>query len=505
MRKRFGFAPDSHANDRVTNTRKRFGFAPDRHANDRVTNMRKRFGFAPDRHANDRVTNMRNRFGFAPDRHANDRVTNMHKRFAHIAVLFVCIWTASVSSAPSEFESASSVAETRHQLSVLKKDDIWWVVNGSDMAWNFKNLHRMYATVNVYREGPVRELTYSLMPEISAFRVDTPNGPMGYLDFLDSEFSTTMGMVILHKGKIVFEHYPRMQSYEKPIYWSVTKVFVSALVAILEDDDLIDVSAPIDRYIPELKDSDFSGIRIRNILDMATGIDCPEEYEDKNSCYYRYSVTVGDGYWDEKSPDNPYTMIAKLKVGHHAPQGTSFSYSGVNTFVLAWLVEKVAGMPFQDALSRYIWSRMGAESDAAFLAPRFGVPITHGGLLARLRDVARFGLLYTPSYKVVSDDKIISNRHVELISNGGNPDLLANARYRSLASDRVKHNVYQWDRVFTNNDFFKGGWAGQGLLVNPDRDLVAVYTGYFKDDAHSETPPLSMLRKVLEGVFAKNL
>jgi len=51
-----------------------------------------------------------------------------------------------------------------------------------------------------------------------------------------------------------------------------------------------------------LKQSDFKGILIKNILDMATGINCSEEYVDKNSCYYKYSQTVGDGYWDETSP-----------------------------------------------------------------------------------------------------------------------------------------------------------------------------------------------------------
>jgi hypothetical protein len=52
------------------------------------------------------------------------------------------------------------------------------------------------------------------MTEISGFEVETPKGPMRYLDFLDSDQSTTMGMVILHKGNIVFEHYPRQQAYE---------------------------------------------------------------------------------------------------------------------------------------------------------------------------------------------------------------------------------------------------------------------------------------------------
>ena len=62
-----------------------------------------------------------------------------------------------------------------------------------------------------------------------------------------------------------------------------------------------------------LNDSDYSGITIRNLLDMATGINCPEEYFDKKSCYYQYSITVGDGYWDDSSPNSPYEMLASLK------------------------------------------------------------------------------------------------------------------------------------------------------------------------------------------------
>jgi len=42
--------------------------------------------------------------------------------------------------------------------------------------------------------------------------------------------------------------------------------------------------------------------------------------------------------------------------------------------------------------------------------------------------------------------------------------------------------------------------AGQELLVNPDRDLVAVYTGYFNED-QSELSALPRLRQVLNGVF----
>jgi CubicO group peptidase (beta-lactamase class C family) len=428
-------------------------------------------------------------------------MTNRRTRKFFVTFLILVVFLPFLSlPADSDFVSSSSVDEVRRQIEKLPKDKIWWTVNGKDMAWNNKNLQRIFPTVAIYRDGPVRELSYRLMPEIPAFPVDTPKGKMPFIEFLQGEQSTTMGIVLVHKGRIVFEQYPRQQPYEKPIYWSVTKAFVSTVVAILEDRGLIDVSKPIDFYLPELSASSFAGITVRNILDMAPGVDCPEEYEDYDSCYYQYSMAVGDGFWTEESPDNPYHFIANLDVGQFAEQGTSYSYSGVNTFILGWLVEKITGMPFQDVLSKEIWSRMGAESDAAILAPRFGVPNTHGGLMARVRDVARFGLLFTPSYTVVSEEKIISDRYIDLILNGGNPELLKNARFGAPEDPTIKHNVYQWDLVWNNNDFLKGGWAGQGLLINPDRDLVAVWTGYYREDG-SETELLPILRKVLEGVF----
>jgi len=402
------------------------------------------------------------------------------------------------------FQSASTVDEVRQRIEGLPKNETWWTVNGQAMAWNNKNLNRIFPTVNVYRAGPVRELESRPMPEIADFEVDTPKGPVRFIDFLNSEESTCMGLVILHKGKIVFEDYPRMEPYERPIYWSVTKVLVSAVISILEDRGQVEIDKSIETYVPELAGSSYEGISVRSLLDMATGVDCPEEYYDKSSCFYGLMQTTGEAHWDEAAADNPYEYIASVKVGRYAEQGTSFEYGSINTYILGWLVEKLTGMPFQDAFSREIWTQIGTESDAAFLAPRYGVPLFAGGFLGRIRDLARFGLLFTPSYAVVSDRKIISDEHIEMLENGGNPELLANGRWGPLdeaSAAVVKHNVYQWDLVFTNNDLFKGGWAGQGLLVNPDRDLVAVYAGYFNDD-QSELDVLPRLRQALNGVFA---
>ena len=90
--------------------------------------------------------------------------------------------------------------------------------------------------------------------------------------------------------------------------------------------------------------------------------------------------------------------------------------------------------------------------------------------------------------------------YIELLWSGGRPELLTNAGAPSVAVSGVKHNVYQWDAIYDNGDFYKGGWAGQGFIVNPQRDLVAVFVSYKKID-ESEIRIARALRTVLDSVF----
>ena len=411
--------------------------------------------------------------------------------FSVLSTIFMLPYPGFAAGHGAEFESASSPEETQLRQRLLPEDDIWWTVTGEQMAWMHKNVHQLFPTVNVHRAGPVSELEVDQSPEITDFEISTPTGLMAFSDFLESEHSTTMGMVILHQGKIVYEHYPRMQHYEKPIYWSVTKVMPATLIRIYEEQGQIDVEKAIQFYLPEVANSDIADISVRNILDMTTGLDCQDEYDDRQSCYYQYSMAIGDGYREDNAADNPYDFLKTLRVSRHAGAGEQFSYSGMNTFVLAWLVEKITGEPFQDAFTREIWQHIGAEADASFLAYRYGIPLTHGGFLSNMRDLARFGLLFTPSESVVSSKEIISDNHINFLLNSANPNLIR---------DNGSHNIYQWDYIDNEGFMFKGGWGGQGLIVNPKLDLVAVYTSYFKED-YSQKNLRPVVFDVLRGVY----
>ena len=412
------------------------------------------------------------------------------------------------------FRPAISLAESLRHHRTRIRDDMWWTVTGGEMAWTHKNAQQLFPTVNVYRNGPVRGLPSEPLGAIAEHPVTTPSGAMPFDEFLASPHSTAMAVVMLHEGRIVFERYPHMRFYEKPVYWSVAKVMPATLIGILEDRGEIDVSLPVEVYLPELAASDFAGISVRDILDMASGLDCEDDYDDRQSCYYRYSMAIGDGFRDANAPDNPYDFLADLKVSRHANPGEQFSYSGVNTFIAGWLVEKLTGYPFQDVFTREIWWDLGAEADASFIAYRYGIPLTHGGFMARPRDLARFGLLFTSSYQVVGSRKVITDRHIEKLRFGSNPALRVYAdgsvegdaaASRPSAELPFTHSIYQWDYVHPDGTLYKGGWGGQGLIVNPARDVVVVFASYFKDDDYSEVDLGEAIFELLNGVYGMAL
>jgi CubicO group peptidase (beta-lactamase class C family) len=402
-------------------------------------------------------------------------------------------------------ESQTSVMEHHRRIPA---DDHWWDVRGEQMGWMHRHVDQMFPSTTVYRNGPVSELDYDLMGEIGNVQIETPDGPMPFRRFIHSDHSTAMGVVILHKGKIAFESYPRMQEYEKPTYWSTTKVLAGAVISVLEERGLIDVSKPIDFYVPALANSVHAGTTVRNVLDMATGVDCTENYVDVDSCYYEYSMAIGDNVRTADAADNPYYYMATVEIERTRPQGEKFVYSGGTNFLLMWLVEDVTGYPYQDAITKEFWYNIGAENDAGFIAYRYGISMSHGGFFSKMRDLARFGLLYTPSYSVVSDKKIISDEHLNVLFNDGNPKLLRNypdpKQPSNIGKPEDRHvniNTYTWGVGVDSGYLSHGGWGGQGLIIHPEKDLVAVFTSYAKQD-YSEVSLQGAVFRVLDETFA---
>ncbi|MFK8050838.1 MAG: serine hydrolase domain-containing protein [Halioglobus sp.] len=359
-----------------------------------------------------------------------------------------------------------------------------WDSGGPLSRYIFLNMPEFWNHSIISRSGPMNELSSNLRVDVTEFITTTDAGNIPLGDYVAS--STVNGAIVLHHGKIVFEAYPQMRSEDSHVYMSVSKVFASTLIAILEDRGLIDVSKGVGNYLPSLKGTAWSSVAIRDVLDMASGINCLEQtdgaYSNPEHCFYQHDAAMGFREVTGKMIDNPFEHIATLRS--HRPAGEAFEYTSVNTFLLGWLAETISGRPYADLISTEIWKIIGAESDGIIAAPRKGVPIASAGISSTLRDMARFGLLFTPSGRK-SSKPLISDAYLAKIQQGGRPEIfnvVGVTSKRLVDGEMPRHNSYQWDFVMNDGDFFKGGFAGQGLYISPSRDLVIAFFGMFDED-----------------------
>ncbi len=282
------------------------------------------------------------------------------------------------------------------------------------------------------------------------------------------------GLIIIHKGKIVFEGYPRMFPTDLHVNMVMTQVFVSTSVAILEDRGLIDTSKPIDYYFEDLKSSGWEGVPIRDILDMSSGIE--------RVLLENYEVSF-----------DPIEDLATAKSAK--PSGTEHQWSNADAMLLTLLVEKISGLTFNVFVEREIWDKIGAEYSALIGSNVNGTIISYAdGMSTTLRDLAKFGYAFTPSGR--KNASIISDAHLSKIRDV-NPNLKTMSRH--LAEEI--HSSYQWSAVFEDGDFYKGAHGGQGLYVSPSKDLVIAYFGTANVDRERNQLNVISRELVKSGLF----
>jgi CubicO group peptidase (beta-lactamase class C family) len=238
--------------------------------------------------------------------------------------------------------------------------------------WAFSHIRELVPTANVWRgEGPVAQLPRAER-DLDKIAVTTMDGKQ--ITFGDMPALTYAdGLLVLHKGKIVYEKYfGAGDAYRPHIAFSVTKSFVGTLAATLAAQGKLDPEARVVKYVPELKDSAYGDSTVRQVMDMTIGVKYSENYTDPNAEVFDYARAGGmvpqpPGY---TGPKTFFEFLVTLqKEGEH---DTAFAYKTSNAEVLAWIVKRASGQSMADLLSQQIWQKLGAENDAYFTVDSIG-------------------------------------------------------------------------------------------------------------------------------------
>src|SRR5579864_6379097 len=197
-------------------------------------------------------------------------------------------------SAQRPSQSASAVDHDRVLRAQVNMKN--WDEGGELTHWVFLHTSEVFPAAVVRRAGAVRDLALRLRPEIGDFVVDQNQGRSVTLrDFI--QLGDVDGFIVLHKGVVVYEAYPRMQRTDRHLSFSVTKAFVGTVLGMLEDDKRVDLDQPIEQYLPEFAGTAWAGTHVRDIADMASGMegveDSPDAYTDPRQKQFQLEAALG--------------------------------------------------------------------------------------------------------------------------------------------------------------------------------------------------------------------
>jgi CubicO group peptidase (beta-lactamase class C family) len=335
--------------------------------------------------------------------------------------------------------------------------------------WAFRHVREIVPSAAIPRGGRRLQLGRAIEP-IERLGFDAPDGRATSIAELIAD-TCTDGLVVLRRGRIVFEAYEAGHDSHVPhIIFSVSKSLTALVAGILAERGVLDVDAPVTDYIPEAANSAYGDCTVRHVLDMTVSIVFEENYLDATGAFARYRESTG---WNPVSdPANPRDLrsfLLTLERGEH-PHGERVHYVSPNTDLLGWILERASGVRFAELMSDLLWQPMGAERDAYVTVDRLGAPRTAGGICTSLRDLARVGEVMR-CRGVANGRQVVPGWWIDDILNNGDPQawaksdinaLLPNGRYRSL-----------W--YLTGNArgaFFAFGIHGQWIYVDPPSGVV---------------------------------
>ena len=251
---------------------------------------------------------------------------------------------------------------------------------------------------------------------------------------------------------------------------SISKTVSSVIlgIAVTRGDFKASLDTPILKYFETAKvknvDDRKRRITLRHVLTMTTGLDWNEEvaYDDpKNDS----SLMEAADDWVQYVIDRPMAQ----------EPGRVFNYSSGVSELLAYIFQRETGQDIEKYGEKYLFHPLGM--DHYWKRTPLGLVDTEGGLYLRGSDLAKIGHLYLHD-GVWDGEQIVSKDWVK----------------QSLtpftdAEEGFKYGFKWWlfPQAEPQHFVWMGlGFGGQRLMVFPEKDLIAVFTGW---TILADTPP----------------
>lgn len=353
----------------------------------------------------------------------------------------------------------------------LAGDFLLWSPNIQSEA--FLNWDRIWATRAIRKGTPIPFSQGDPMP--GDFTFESRGRTWNVDELMETEFLS--GLLVVKNGQVRHERYARGLTQDR--CWqssSMVKSLASILIgAAIHDGCISSVDELIVERIPELEGTAYQDVRIRDLLNMASGIDWVENTDD-------LQTDVAEHYIKQIAARRPGYVLDYLRTRERInPVGTQFYYNTGDTLLLSYVLSRATGMTVSDYCSERFWKPMGCESDGYFiLESDNGHEVVGSCCGATLRDYARWGALMLADGVAANGTRIVPKGWVQESTTPTAPNFAFDmAGGRGVAgedsSDFVGYGYLWW--ILNGGDYMALGSYGQWIYVNPSHDTVTVLLG----------------------------
>ena len=294
---------------------------------------------------------------------------------------------------------------------------------------------------------------------LDSLRFTTQDQILSFRDYIDLNCLT--GLCILKDGVQIYEEYFHGNTSNTPwCAFSVTKSFTSILIGAAIQDGLIKSEDDlVSDYLPQLKDGAYSGVTLKHILRMSSGVSWDETYGDPHS-ERRQMLEV-------QHLQKPGAILAFLnKLSRATDPGDQWKYNTGDTFIAGAVLKAAVKKPLSTYMQEKLWQPLGMEFPACWwLDSPHGQEFGGGGILLKMPDLVRFG-------QFLLNGGLIEGRRV----------LPADWISKSATAFKVQGKLIDYGYLFWLVPSVKGvlhqgafkarGIFGQYLYINPNQNLV---------------------------------
>mgnify|MGYP001160796914 FL=1 len=329
------------------------------------------------------------------------------------------------------------------------KTILFW--NTAQKLDGFKNYKEILPTRLVSKSVQPYPLTYNLV-DLSNLTYTYKNRKFSIYDFIEN--FKVAGLIVVRDGVILHEDYNFGNSESTQwISFSVTKSVTSMLIgAAIQDGFIKSVEDRVTTYLPQLMNSKYKDVSIKDVLHMSSGIDWNEDYTDPSS-----DVNIAGAM-------NSLSLYQYLDtLNSVASPGTKFNYNTGETNLLGGIVRSAIGNNLSSYLEQKIWKPFGMEFDAYWaIDSDFEQELGGCCLNATLRDYARIGIFAMENGVLPNGTRILPKNWM-LDS--------------TTPSKNYSYYGYQWWLDGSNyKSYYADGIFGQFIWIDPvSRTVVAMH------------------------------